>query len=609
MKNQYIIGPAQISELIEWAERNKAWLNKTTCHAENILSGEIKIFGINYSFQDPACKLPWHTDWRYDHTWTPSFYQTYKFYEREKDEPYDVKFPWELSRLSFLIPVAELAAIQSEEKWCKFCMDVIKNWERENPYAHSVSWYGMECSIRAINLGFILLLITANRNIDPDVLEPILRQLVLHGDFIYKNLEYSDVRGNHYTANIVSLIFIGHLIKDLYNPAKTWFEYGKEGFDEEVLSQYLPDGVNFEKSFPYHRLVTELFLIGCYVLEKEGQSISENVKSRLYYACQFVDSYLRPDGFAPNIGDNDSARVLNFDPVQIRDHRPLLVLASSYFNEHEHLSRVEIPSAARPLFSDLRNADLQVDYTSWISLGNYEEGGYYISKSRKDYFCADFGEVGFAGRGGHGHNDTFSFVLMFDKIPVVVDPGSPCYSGDLEKHKRYRSTEFHNTLRIDRKEMARILGRWRISNEAQPKNVSYIDENSYKTVSGVHHGYRRLPDPSVHSRTFICDMKRGYVKCEDIIFCKDEHFVERFLHFDSGIKPVLNYEGSTLDLFVEDRHLGKIIWDQFAEPRLETYYVSYNYGQEIPAKKLILECRYTNKQELSFEIIKHGERA
>src|SRR3990167_2162370 len=69
--------------------------------AERIVHSRFEIFG----HEVPSLEnCDFSTDWRFDYRWQPQFYKKYQFYVA-KEQPFDVKFPWELSRLHYLIPV------------------------------------------------------------------------------------------------------------------------------------------------------------------------------------------------------------------------------------------------------------------------------------------------------------------------------------------------------------------------------------------------------------------------------------------------------------------------------------------------------------------------
>src|SRR5438309_1490022 len=80
----------------------------------------------------------------------------------------------------------------------------------------------------------------------------------------------------------------------------------------EIDRQVYPDGVDFEASVPYHRLVQELFLFPAMYLHACGLNISSRYCERLRSMARFTAAYSRSDGMSPVWGDNDDARVLPF---------------------------------------------------------------------------------------------------------------------------------------------------------------------------------------------------------------------------------------------------------------------------------------------------------
>ena len=62
--------------------------------AKQVLASEFELFG------HPVPSLEhcdFSSDWRFQHSWPAQYFKRYQFYVK-KQKPYDVKFPWELSR-------------------------------------------------------------------------------------------------------------------------------------------------------------------------------------------------------------------------------------------------------------------------------------------------------------------------------------------------------------------------------------------------------------------------------------------------------------------------------------------------------------------------------
>ncbi|WAC03888.1 hypothetical protein N7U66_12930 [Lacinutrix neustonica] len=152
-------------------------------------------------------------------------------------------------------------------------LQYFKQLEKPNPMAYSVNWYPMEVAVRTINLiqSRELLLVSAKGNKTINLLNEIL---LLHGVFLWRNLEYTDVRANHYAANLTALLLLGQVFKSFYKEAKQWYDFAIKKTEKEFHLQFFKDGVNFEKSIPYHRFVVELFFISFLVMKRSGIKLS-----------------------------------------------------------------------------------------------------------------------------------------------------------------------------------------------------------------------------------------------------------------------------------------------------------------------------------------------
>lgn len=595
------IGPSKLESFKKWISLNPDRGKKIMARAADIEEGRINVFDQEYAFS--WNNMPWHTDWRKQHTWDPTYYRTYRYYIRDKESSYDVKFPWELSRFLFLVPLAEASVLTRDPRWRDRIVDCVSDWEKKNPVAYSVNWCAMECAMRGITLSLVTMMLAADADTDRDDLAPLLRQLTLQGKFLFWNIEYTSVRNNHYTANLVALLLMGKTLQDVYGPAAQWVTYAAKRIPEEIELQYCEDGVNFEKSISYHRLVTELFLLGLIALDHSGYCVPERSRFLIHRACEFTKSYTRPDGSVPNLADNDSAQLLGFDCVPLRCHSALLSLAASYFSDGFLSSEVRQSSASVPWLlgeKGFQSSNGFRDRDDRAGSRAFTAGGIFISREGDNHLIADFGEVGLKGQGGHGHNDTFSFELFLAGRPFIVDPGSPAYTGDLELYDLYRSTGYHNTVEVDGQEMARLLATWKISNEAAPENVHYVTSAEVDTVEGEHFGYSRLDDPVVHKRVITFYKREGRLICRDLFRCSGKHHIKRFLYFAPGIDVRADEKG--LNIPLEKNKSVHIRWAESSRMRLKNTQVSENYGHLVDSRALVLEDDIEGNGELSFEV-------
>jgi hypothetical protein len=565
---------------------------------QRIRDRQFEILGVPMPSQGELC---WHSDWRWDYTWKPAYFRSYDFYIQNRPVPYDVRLTWELSRLGFTLPILQNAAIDPAGSWTDVAIGIMADWERQNPLAYSVNWYPMEAAMRGINLVLALEMLLALGESRTPIIALLLRLVTIHGTFVWRTIEYTDIRGNHYAANIIALLLCGLTLRGWYPEARRWLAYAVKTFSLEIALQFLPDGVNFEKSIPYHRLVTELFLIGLIAMERAGLPVEPTALKRIHAACVYTAAYTRPDGLSPNVGDNDDARVLGYDPVPPRDHRPLLGVAAGVFHDADlKTAAYRMPASLVWLLGSLGG-------TTWHKLGPthlpgtryFSAGGVVIARGGEHFLWVDVGEVGLAGRGGHGHNDLLSFELVLQGQPIVVDPGSFVYTGDPVARDLFRSTEYHNGLRVDGVELAPMSGMWRIGNQARPRDIEVQTVGPLITIRSSHTGYCRLPDSVLHTRTIHFDAEEGMLSCIDHLMCMGHHTVERYLHFDPGLEVVM--QGTYAGLSSGDS-AWVVRWEAPTQARLAEGWASPGYGVRQAAKILTLADALEGNSRLCFVI-------
>ena len=589
-----LIHPDGPSALRHWLDAEPGRRESLFAQGEAIRRREFDLLGVALPRQGP---WPWHVDWRCLHSWPSLYFNRYDFYA-PRSVPFDVKVPWELGRLGFLLPLLQNAALDASCDWIGEAHRILLDWENNNPLAFSINWNPMQSSMRTMALVLALEMMIALGERCPSLLAPFVRQIALQGEFLHRTLEYTDIRGNHYTANLVALLLTGLVLERAYPPASRWVSLAERELPRECELQFLPDGVNFEKTTAYHVLVTELFLTAALALQRRGFSPSPVFHDRLRSACRYTAACLRPDGKLPIVGDNDNARVFTFDPFSC-GAQPFLTLAASHYRDAACKTAAGSLHALVPwLLGEEGVAQWnRLEPASPDGLHWFQEGGVVIARGPSFYFFMDVGEVGMQGRGGHGHNDLASFELGWEGVPLIIDQGCPVYTADLAMRDRFRSTFSHNTLAVDHTEIAPLLGTWRIGDQAQPRNVSVMEAGGRFTVRVAHEGYRRLPDPLTHTRTVELDPSEGILRCEDYLETRGSHRVDRFLHFDPRVQ--LHLSENRLAFRVEDVQ-GEIDWPSPTSARLEEASVSPAYGVIQKSKKLVLSDTIQESTRLEF---------
>src|SRR5206468_4402842 len=149
--------------------------------------------------------------------------------------------------------------------------------------------------------------------------------------FTERYIERSDINGNHFTADAAALVFAGLFFGRGEAPAR-WVEEGWQMLCDGLPRQVFPDGVNFEASIAYHRLVLELFFLAARYREACGLAVADDYRDRVIAMARFALAYTRPDGGTPLLGDADDARVLPFGSQSVTDHRYLAGMVGAHWH-------------------------------------------------------------------------------------------------------------------------------------------------------------------------------------------------------------------------------------------------------------------------------------
>ena len=393
----------------------------------------------------------------------------------------------------------------------------------------------MEVALRAINL---LAAFEVFRYSPQMPVKFFLQLLQQHGNYIRRNLEFSYLAtSNHYLSDVVGLLWLGLLLPEL-REANSWRDFGLGQMLREMDKQVLADGVDFEASTGYHRFVTELFLYSFLLCRANNVAIEERYWSRLHQMLSYIRAYLRPDGFAPLIGDTDGGQVLPFVRRRADDHAYLL-----------DILKLETQPVASQAFPD---------------------AGTYIMRDRDLYLCFNASGVGINGRGSHGHNDVLSIEVSAGGRAIIVDPGTYVYSADLLKRHEFRSTAYHSTVQIDGLEQntIRVDTPFVIGNEAKPRVLEWKTSDDFDKVVAEHYGY-----PVIHRRTVTFDKRARVWVIDDEFFGDGEHVYEARFHFAPGLD--VKVDGSA----VEAHDLIITALNSNVQPVLENRSASIDYGQ------------------------------
>jgi hypothetical protein len=372
----------------------------------------------------------------------------------------------------------------------------------------------MDVAIRAVNWVWAVSLAADDTAVTRPFLATFLASLLAHGRHVFNNLEVRDdkITTNHYLADIVGLLYLGLCLLPTRETAR-WRSFALRSLVDEMNAQVLSDGVHYESSLSYHRLATEMFLSGAMLCKHHGEELPQKFWSRLQDMCDFVMSYTKPNGLAPQIGDGDNGRLhilTGYGRFDSRDHRHLLALGALRYNRQDWLASAGPYWVEALWFGAHRQARWEkptFQRTVLKSSKAFKAGGFYILRHEDDYVLFNCSPPGAQGIGTHKHNDVLSVEVHLGGQDILVDPGCFLYTSDPQAYAKFRSTRSHSTLSVDQSEQNRFIpGKlFCLHPDSRPIVRRWDQEGSVEIAVADHDGYERFADPVRHQREMRFD--------------------------------------------------------------------------------------------------------
>ena len=300
-------------------------------------------------------------------------------------------------------------------------VEAVEQWVAANPPfsrgASDDAWNSYAVSIRV--LVWMQQLVARRGALDDALVKQLAGQIGRHLRFLEVHLE-TDIGGNHLLKNISALLWGSAAIDG--RDAKRWRATGLRLLRRE-LTQFLPDGMHFERSPSYHAQVLGDLLEIRHALG--GDPLGGALDTVIGRAAQVVADLAHPDGGPALFGDAGLGMARS--PRVLRE-------------------------AARAISGRAFQARAVFDQP---------EGGYAGLRSANDYFVVDAGPLGPDALPGHAHGDIGSFEWSIAGQRMVVDQGVLTYvAGDARQAAR--SAAHHNTLAAPGADQGDFFGSFRL---------------------------------------------------------------------------------------------------------------------------------------------------
>lgn len=552
---------------------------------EIINDNRLNLLGINF-----VKDYKWNKDFKNGYIWSKRYYKLIKTINKKNDS--DIKIPWELSRLHNLFVVAQAYKYTNDDNYSKHVIEKIYDWIYNNRYLYGVNWKcAMDVSIRSVNLIYIIQCLKNSSSYTQSFSKNINRILYLHGRYIYNNLEKFNETGNHYMSNLMGLIYIGVYFNGSNVDTKKWLDFSVDELCKEVKVQFNNDGTNYETSTTYHRLVLEMVLLSINILNKNNIKYDKTILPILENACEFIMDITNDNGYAPLIGDNDNGRILILGNYLNEDKSNLyhiLAIAGEMFNRDDFRYCGKKYKEVTSLILNIKNKNISEDIVNKKSK-MYNDGGYYILRNDDIFTVIRCGELAFRGKGTHSHNDQLSFILDYDNVHIIIDPGTYVYTSNFEMRNKYRSTNMHNTIEIDFTEQNTInpYKLFELKEETFSEMI-YFDKDKFE---GKHWGYKKKFNIVINRKINI---NNNILYVEDFIDCEFlNNNVLSYLILDENLKYEKQNENSII--FINYKNKIKVEFCFYDNKFwIEEEIFSRQYGIKEKTNKIVI--KYLNKK-------------
>lgn len=409
-----------------------------------------------------------------------------------------------------------------------------ENWIDNNPLAFGDGWHPYTISLRFTNWISVYKIFRHRIILDHDFDKKLNESIYLQYKYLQNNLE-KDVLGNHYFENIKAIIIGSIFFEDIKVKDKFKEELMKQ-LDEQILN----DGMHFELSPMYHKIILEDLIRITYWLRDEPV-----YKDLIYFIQKMIDVMYSLEGnFGKTPTFNDSADGIS------KDYKILLGVCKKYF-------------------------DLSPQHKK-----SFEDSGFYIINNQYRKLIFDTGDICPSYLPAHGHCDALSFELSINNIPVIVNSGTYKYENGIWRDY-FRSTKSHNTVTISNKEQSQFWSSFRVAKRIKSvrrKQFTYKDIQFYVGSYISYHG-------DEHKR-YIAHIDDKKILVLDYVKTEKNDDIESYLHFVPGTN--LDIQGNTAHV-VCGKEAIKIVTIGTSKIDIELGWYSEQFNVKEENKVLILK--------------------
>ncbi len=322
-----------------------------------------------------------------------------------------------LHYMEFLIPLAAAYKRTRENVYYDCFRKYCRSWIRDNQDGTGDGWHPYTISLRLTN--WWICLDGFGKIVEDD--RAFMKQL---NDSMYAQYRHLQKRlerhllGNHYFENLKAV-----LLGTLYFNEPEIYDRYRAMLLKEIKEQVLPDGMHYERSPMYHKIILEDMMRTAKGVQVADFRLYQELLTMIWPMADAMYSLEDRMGRTPLFNDSGD-------------------------------------NVARPMGSILEALRREFAICPQIRR-EFPDAGYYLLQTDAVKMILDAGEIAPDYMPGHGHCDGLSFELSYKGKPLFVNSGTGQYQGPYRNY--FRSTAAHNTVVIDKEEQSECWGEHRVA--------------------------------------------------------------------------------------------------------------------------------------------------
>lgn len=304
-----------------------------------------------------------------------------------------------------------------DERYLACFKRLVRSWMDACPYGEGDAWHPYTISLRLVNWLIAMDLFEGMLQKDEEFFAAMQKSMYRQYRHLLVNQE-THLRANHWWENIKTLVIMSAAFGE-----QTVLNRMTKCLEQQLDEQILSDGVHFERSLMYHKLVLEGMLRVWIASRELGFVLPDNYSEKLQLMLDAMASLEQGMGKTPFF--NDAA-----DGIA-KECNQLVAACKRLLGMNADGSKMAFPAAG---YYKLYDGDIAVMF--------------------------DAGMPGPSYMLGHAHCDCLSFELSYKGEPVIVNSGTYAYQSELRPY--FRSTAAHNTVMVDGEEQLECWGEHRV---------------------------------------------------------------------------------------------------------------------------------------------------